>query len=86
MERLLGLEGRGEVAGSGAAEAGLAARMLMAGPVSACVSWITDSREMEAARSSGRTPPGPRLKGVGAGVAGRPVLPPLWEIRNQNII
>ena len=41
---------------------------------------------MEAARSSGRTPPGPRLKGVGAGVAGRPVLPPLREIRNKNII
>ena len=33
--------------------------------------------EMPAARSSGLTPPGPWENGVGAGVAGMPVLPPL---------
>ena len=52
-----------------------ASRTLMDGPVSA--SCMTDSLEILAARSSGLTPPGPWEKGVGAGVAGRPVLPPL---------
>lgn len=48
--------------------------MLMDGPASA--SWMTDSLEILAARSSGLIPPGPWEKGVGAGVAGIPVLPP----------
>ena len=38
---------------------------------------ITERRDILAARSSGLMPPGPCEKGVGAGVAGIPVLPPL---------
>ena len=44
--------------------------------VAVSCSWITESLEMPATRSSGLMPDGPIEKGVGAGVAGIPVLPP----------